>query len=201
MQSSSRTIDEALRGVAGVQLPLDNTPTIFPLQPSIAIRGMGVGDTATRALVLVDGLPINGRSSATFSGTAPRSRRSIGWRLCGVPRRALFGSYAIGGVVNVVTRPSGPQEAILDAQYGEQNTFQGNLWYGQVVGESATLGLNGNYYNTDGYFAFPSDQIEPVNQKTSGQLYNLQARGDFRISAETNGFFRVGYNNQHWNGP
>lgn len=39
-----------------------------------------------------------------------------------------------------------------------------------------------------------------MNQKTSGQLYNLQARGDFRISAETNGFFRVGYNNQHWNG-
>ena len=60
LESSSRAVDDALRGIAGVQLPLDSSATLLPVQPSIAMRGMGVGDTATRALVLVDGLPING---------------------------------------------------------------------------------------------------------------------------------------------
>lgn len=143
MQSSSRTIDEALRGVASVQLPLDSTPTIFPLLPSIAIRGMGVGDTATRALVLVDGLPINGAFFGNvFWNRAPKQTIDRVEVVRGASS-SLFGSYAIGGVVNVVTRPAGPQEAILDTQYGEQNTFRGNLWYGQAVGESATLGFNG----------------------------------------------------------
>jgi iron complex outermembrane receptor protein len=60
VNSPGRSIEEVLRGVAGVQLPLDNSDVVFPLLPSIAMRGVGVGDTATRSLVLVDGIPTNG---------------------------------------------------------------------------------------------------------------------------------------------
>ena len=60
LNSPGRAIDDSLRDVAGVQLPFDSADVVFPLIPSIAMRGIGVGDTATRSLVLVDGIPING---------------------------------------------------------------------------------------------------------------------------------------------
>lgn len=201
VQSSARAVDSALRATASVQLPLTDSATLSPLQPSIAMRGMGVGDTATRALVLVDGLPING---AFFGNVlwnrAPRQTIDRVEVVRGASS-SLFGSYAIGGLVNIVTRPSGPKEGVAEVQYGEQNTLEGNFWYGQAVNESVALGFNANYYNTDGYEPFPSDQLQPVNEKISGRLYNLQGRADFNFSGGSTGFLRLGYNNQTWQGP
>jgi outer membrane receptor protein involved in Fe transport len=200
LQSSSRAIDDALRATAGVQLPLNDSATILPLIPSIAIRGTGVGDTATRALVLVDGLPING---AFFGNVlwnrAPRHTVERVEVVRGASS-SLFGSYAIGGVVNIVTRPAGPKEGLAELQYGEQNTVEGDLWYGRAVNETVALGFNANYYDSDGYEPFPSDQLQPVNEKIAGTLYNLQGRADFKLSSGTTGFLRVGYNDQRWQG-
>jgi outer membrane receptor protein involved in Fe transport len=200
VQSPSRAVDDALRATAGVQLPLSDSATILPLIPSIAIRGTGVGDTATRALVLVDGLPING---AFFGNVlwnrAPRHTVERVEVVRGASS-SLFGSYAIGGVVNIVTRPAAEKEGLAELQYGEQDTVEGDLWYGQHVSENVALGFNANYYDSDGYEAFPSDQVQPVNEKIAAKLYNLQARGDFKFSGGTTGFLRVGYNNQDWQG-
>jgi outer membrane receptor protein involved in Fe transport len=200
VESSSRAVDDALRATAGVQLPLSDSAAILPLQPSIAVRGMGVGDTATRALVLLDGLPING---AFFGNVlwnrAPRHTIERVEVVRGASS-SLFGSYAIGGVVNIVTRPSGPKEGVAEVQYGEQNTLEGNLWYGQAVNEAVALGFNANYYDTDGYDPFPSDQLQPVNEKVASTLYNLQGRADFKFSTGATGFLRLGYNNQDWQG-
>ena len=200
IESPSRTVDDAIRAAPGVQLPLDGTTSIFPLQPSIAMRGMGVGDTATRALVLVDGLPINGAFFGNvFWNRAPKQTIDRVEVVRGAGS-SLYGSYALGGLVNIVTRPAGPKEGVVEGSYGEQNTLQGNLWYGQSVGSGAAVGFNANYYDSDGYNPFPSNQLEPVNQKISSRLYNLQGRADFTLSGGSTGFLRIGYNNQNWNG-
>jgi len=103
LNSPGRTIDESLRGVAGVQLPFDNADVIFPLQPSIAMRGIGVGDSATRSLVLVDGIPINGGFFGNvFWNRVPKPVIDRVEIVRGASS-SLFGSYAMGGVVNIVT--------------------------------------------------------------------------------------------------
>ena len=200
IESSTRTVDDALRAVPGVQLPLDSAATIFPLQPSIAMRGMGVGDTATRALVLVDGLPINGAFFGNvFWNRAPKQTIERVEVVRGAGS-SLYGSYAMGGLVNVVTRPAGAQESVAEGQYGQQTTWQGNLWYGQSIETGTAVGFNANYYDSNGYAPFPSGELEPVNQNISSRLYNLQARVDFRLSGGSTAFIRAGYNNQNWNG-
>jgi outer membrane cobalamin receptor len=54
------TIDEVLRTIPGVQLPVTNSHYSFPVAPSVSMRGLGLGYTATRTLVLLDGVPMNG---------------------------------------------------------------------------------------------------------------------------------------------
>ena len=54
-QSPTRTLDDALRTVVGLNLPLGNSNLIQPTTNNVSMRGLG-GD---RALVLLDGVPQN----------------------------------------------------------------------------------------------------------------------------------------------
>lgn len=198
--TAGQTIDEILRGVAGVQLPGESATTIFPLNPSIAMRGLGVGDTATRALVLVDGLPINGGFFGNvFWNRAPKSTIERIEVVRGASS-SLFGSNAMGGVVNIVTRAPDKSGGTAELQYGQQNTKQASLSYGAAVNEAFALGLNVNYADTDGYFPVPPRLFKPVNERLRGELLNLQLRGDFRFSPTARGFVKLGHNDQERSG-
>lgn len=198
--SPGRTVEETLRSVAGVQLPGDNSATIFPLNPSIAMRGLGVGDTATRTLVLVDGLPINGGFFGNvFWNRAPKNTIDRVEIVRGASS-SLFGSLAMGGVVNMVTRKPADMGTTAEIQYGEDNTRQGSFAFGRALGPAAAMGLSADYHRTDGYFQKPANLRQPVNEKLRGDLFNVQGRGDFRFSDAANGFIKFGHNSQERSG-
>lgn len=195
-----RSIEESLRGVAGIQLPLENSATVFPLNPSIAMRGLGVGDTATRALVLVDGLPINGGFFGNvFWNRAPKETIERVEVVRGASS-SLFGSYAIGGVVNILTRPTRSTQGSVDLRYGEDQTLQGHLRYASPVNEALALSLNLDYFDTDGYVPFPAGRVRAVDEKRRGELANAQVRADFALSSAADGFIKVGFNHQQRRG-
>ena len=111
INSAGHSAEEVLRGIASVQLQPDNSDVVFPLNPSIAIRGIGVGDTATRALVLVDGIPINGGFFGNvFWNRIPKENLERIEIVRGASS-SLYGSYAMGGAVNFVTRAPTQREA------------------------------------------------------------------------------------------
>ena len=97
LDTPGRSIDESLRHVAGVNLQRDNSDVIFPLNPSTAMRGIGVGDTATRSLVLMDQLPLNGGFFGTvFWNHVPKYSVEQVEVVRGASS-SLFGSFAEGG--------------------------------------------------------------------------------------------------------
>ena len=199
MNSPGRSIDESLRAIAGVELPGDNADFIFPLLPSIAIRGVGVGDTATRVLVLVDGIPVNGGFFGNvFWNRVPKETVERIEIVRGASS-SLYGSYAMGGVVNVVTRTPGELSAVLDASYGQQNSVGTNLWASAALADKkAAIGFNGNFYQTDGYVRHTDPP--PVEGKQSARLYNVRGQADATLSPWVTGFLRAGYNNQTLDG-
>ncbi len=198
--AAGRSIEELLRGVAGVQLPLENSATVFPINPSIAIRGLGVGDTATRALVLVDGLPINGGFFGNvFWNRAPKEVVERVEVVRGASS-SLFGSYAIGGVVNVLTRPTRNREGSVEVRYGEDQTLEGHLRYASPVNEALALSLNLDYFDTEGYVPFPGGRVRAVDEKRRGELANAQVRADLAFSSAVKGFVKVGLNHQQRRG-
>ena len=197
INSAGHSAEEVLRGVASVQLQPDNSDVVFPLNPSIAIRGIGVGDTATRALVLVDGIPINGGFFGNvFWNRIPKENLERIEIVRGASS-SLYGSYAMGGVVNFVTRVPTQREGQVEGQVGQNQTYQGNVRYSDVLANKAlALGFNGNYYESQGYFRLPEAQRTPVEERLGGRLYNLQGRSDVTLSDAVKGFVRLGYNNQ-----
>jgi outer membrane receptor protein involved in Fe transport len=196
LNSPGRSIDDSLRNVAGIQLQLDSADVVFPIIPSIAMRGIGVGDTATRSLVLVDGIPINGGFFGNvFWNRVPKPVIDRVEVVRGASSN-LFGSYAMGGVVNIVTAAPSKTEGVAEALYGQNNRFQGNFNYGYVANENASFSFNGDYYDTQGFYRVPSSQIEPVSQRLHGSSYNVQGQANFTFSNSAKGFLRAGYNNQ-----
>jgi outer membrane receptor protein involved in Fe transport len=197
LASPGRTIDDDLRYVAGVNMQRDSADVIFPVIPSIAMRGLGVGDTATRSLVLVDGLPINGGFwGAVLWNRAPEYTVDRLEVVRG-STSSLFGSFAMGGAVNVVTHVPEKREFNGEFLYGQNDRFRGNLQYGDVVAnERVAYSLNANYYTTDGYFLVPEDERRPINERQHANQKNFQGRANFKLNDFTQAFIRGGYSDQ-----
>ncbi|MCM3869873.1 MAG: TonB-dependent receptor [Pyrinomonadaceae bacterium] len=198
LNSPGQTIDDELRYVAGVNLQRDNADVIFPVNPSIAVRGLGVGDTATRSLVLLDGLPINGGFwGAVFWNRAPEYTIERLEVVRG-SSSSLFGSFAMGGTVNIVTHAPEQRELNGELQYGENQRFRSSLQYGDVVAnDRIAFSLNTNYYTTNGFFRVPENDRRPVDESEHAISKNFQGRSNFKFSDSARGFIRAGYYDQN----
>jgi vitamin B12 transporter len=120
-----RTLAEALQSVPGLRLVQTGG---FGQQASAFIRG----SASRHVLVLLDGVPVNDPSE-------PNGAFNFGNELLGDierievvrgPASALYGSGAIGGVVNMVTRraPAGvPVQTFGELAGGTQRTVRGQL--------------------------------------------------------------------------
>lgn len=105
---SYRDISEALQGVPGVYV--DDGPSSKGGTGEISIRGLD----AKYTLILVDGIP-QGSQQAYYNGYG--SGAEFGWlppisaieriEVIRGPMSTLYGSDALGGVINVITRPTG----------------------------------------------------------------------------------------------
>ncbi|MDP3174891.1 MAG: TonB-dependent receptor [Phenylobacterium sp.] len=134
--------------------------------PSVAYsRNGGPGTAATvnirgaegqHTVVVVDGVKLNDPSST--QGGFNFGNLLIGdigrIEILRGAQSTLWGSQAIGGVVNVVTRePQAPFEATADAEVGARDTAYLRAGVGGL-GERLSWRLAGAYYSTDGFSAY-----------------------------------------------
>jgi vitamin B12 transporter len=98
-----RSVQEALARALGVDLLARS-----PAQADIALRGSGF----EQVLVMVDGVPVNDDQTGHFHLSLAVPLEAVERiEILRGPASALYGSSAVGGVINVVTRPlpaSGP---------------------------------------------------------------------------------------------
>jgi len=149
--AAAQTMDDLLRQVPGFSIFRRSSSIVAnPTTQGVSLRGAGASG-ASRTLVLTDGIPLND----AFGGWVYWDR---------VPRAAvdqielvrggssdLYGSDALSGVINVLSRQ--PRQGVVNAEasYGTRETadltfFAGQRWRGfgaSVAGEA---------YRTDGYF-------------------------------------------------
>ena len=118
---------------------------------AVRIRGAETDET----VAVIDGVRLNDPSSTgggydfgdLFVGDAARIEVLRG------PQSTLWGSQAIGGVVNVVTTlPTAPLEGAFDLEGGSRGTVDGKVALGGKTGDLAWR-LSGNAFRTNGISA------------------------------------------------
>ena len=108
---------------------LDYTPGVNVIEGDVNIRGssgfsLGAG---SRVLLLVDGIPM-----------MPGDSGDIKWDLIPLSQierveivkgagSALYGSYALGGVINIITKKANENGTNLHIAFGEHDIFQGDV--------------------------------------------------------------------------
>jgi outer membrane cobalamin receptor len=146
-ETPAQSLDDVLRTIPSVDLPLTASYQVHPTANSVSMRGLG----GIRALVLLDGVPVND----PFFGYIQWNRvpmenveRVEVVRGGGSP---LWGNYAMGGVINIITRVPDQKEVGLEAGGGNYGTYRSNSYGDLVLSDSLKARINVNGWGTAGF--------------------------------------------------
>lgn len=193
-------VDDVLRQVPGFSLfRRSDSRTANASNQGVSLRGLG-GTAASRALVLEDGLPlVDAFGGWVYWDRVPRESISSVEVFRGGASN-LYGSDALGGVVQFITRQPHHPAFMLETSYGNETTPDLSLWTGTRVGKwdfSAASEL----FRTNGFILVPTSQRgavdTPANSKDASVEVNIGhqvgdkgrvfARGNFYTELRHNG--------------
>jgi vitamin B12 transporter len=165
-QSLSSDLAELLRFEAGLDIARNGGPG---QATSLFLRGTESNHT----LVLVDGVRINPGTigGAPIQHIAPELIEQV--EIVKGGRSALFGTDAIGGVVNVITRQSSKPHLEVSAGGGSYGTRSGNI-SGGYGGDTGEVGAIVNWQETDGYAIRTDSDIKRGYDNLSANVYGLR---------------------------
>ena len=173
-----RTVYEALKEVVGLNT-IQNGPT--GSSASVSIRGANSEHTK----VLLDGVemndPISPSRSFNLGHLLIENIERI--EIIRGPQSTLYGSDAMGGVINIITRQrQGKPRFNLSTQGGSFNTLTENAGIsGSIESFSYSMGIS--HFRTDGFSA-ASDQYEGNHEKDGYK--NLSIFGKAGLSLRKN---------------
>jgi vitamin B12 transporter len=174
-RSNAGDAAELLRFHAGLEVASNGGPG----QPAaLFIRGA----ESNHSLVLVDGIRINPGTIGLpgLQNIRPDMIERI--EVVKGPRSALWGSDAIGGVVNVVTRRGSQDGWITEAGYGSYDTKRASLNGGFDLGQSAALDVGVSWLDSDG---FPTRTDDTLDRGYDSLSANVALRADVGPAAVT----------------
>jgi len=188
-----QSVDDVLR-VAGVEMSLIPSYQNHPTSSLISMRGLNSGVTS-HALVMIDGVPINDG----FSGFVQWNRVPLEYveriEIVRGGGASLWGTYALGGVINIITRAPGKSALDVEAGYGTFNTYRAYGYGALAEGDSAKVSLSVARWSTDGF-----NQVAPqwrnastIWDKTSFTADNVQLGGYFTPSPTLSVQARLNY--------
>jgi outer membrane receptor protein involved in Fe transport len=194
------TLDDALRQVPGFQLfRRSGSRNANPTSQGVSLRGVGASG-ASRAVVLSDGVPLNDPFGGWITwGRVPRASINRVEVLRG-GASSLYGSDALGGVINIMTREPTSLALSLEASYGNQQTPNATLFAGMRKGRWRA-NLSSEMLSTDGYILVADDERGRVDtpagshhsafdfklERELGKAATVFARAAYFGEARTNG--------------
>jgi outer membrane cobalamin receptor len=161
-----------------------------PTAQGVSLRGVGPSGVS-RTLVLLDGVPFNDPFGGWVYWTRVPMMNADRIEVVDGATSSLYGNYAMGGVINIVTNRAVPRTIIFKPQYGNQSTpkmdlFASDMWgkFGVTV-DAATL-------YTDGYNTVAPEERGPIDNNANVRYGNVDGKIDYAVSDRANVFFRGG---------
>src|ERR1022692_448045 len=147
-------LDDVLRQVPGFSLfRRSSSRTANASNQGVSLRGLG-GTAASRALVLEDGIPlVDAFGGWVYWDRVPPAALSTVEVFRGGASN-LYGSDALGGVVQFITRQPQVPAIRLETSYGSERTPDLSFWTGTRAGPW-DVSLASEMFRTDGFVVVP----------------------------------------------
>lgn len=141
-------------------------------------------------LVLIDGMPIvSGLSSVYGFNGIPTSLIERVEIIKG-PSSTLYGTEAVGGVVNIITKsPSKSKLINTELRYSSHDEFKAELSISPKISKNVFMSLSGDFYNNQRRLDFNNDGFTdiPLNNRLSifnkWQINNKKGQKVFHLGA------------------
>ena len=193
-------VDDILRQVPGFSLfRRSDSRTANASNQGVSLRGLG-GTAASRALVLEDGLPlVDAFGGWVYWDRVPRTSLANVEVFRGGASN-LYGSDALGGVVQFMSRQPELPAFSLETSYGNDRTPDLSFWTGTRVGKW-DFSLASEMFRTDGFIVVPLYQRGSIDTAANsedatidltvghqlGEKGRIFVRGSFYDESRNNG--------------
>lgn len=148
--SVASNANEILKNVAGVNIR--NSMGLMSTSTTNKLYMRGFGGTDARSLVLLDGVPLNDAYGGAVEWTQIPMDSIKRIEVVKGSGSSLYGSNAMGGVINIITKKPQKQQTNINLSYGSMNTKIGSI---STSGKKGKFGyyLLGQLTDSDGYIA------------------------------------------------
>jgi outer membrane receptor protein involved in Fe transport len=161
-------VDDKLRQIPGFALfRRSDSRTANPTSQGVSLNALGASG-ASRALVLEDGIPLNDPFGGwVYWGRVPQQElASVEVMRGGIS--SLYGSDALGGVIQFLSRPEERPAFSLETSYGSEQTPDLSFWTGERVGRWETA-VAVDLFHTEGYIVVPAAQRGTVDTPANAE--------------------------------
>jgi len=167
-QLPAQTTDDVLRGQAGVELPRGDSRALHPTGQHVSMRGLGGG----RTLVLLDGVPLNDPFGGWIQWNKVAKSQIARVEIVRGASSDVYGSLAMGGVIQVFTRPVSDRAAVVQGDDGSRDSLHAAAFASTPLGKGFAVGASADATHTDGYLSLAPEDRGPLDAPTAYQSQN-----------------------------
>lgn len=160
-----------------------------PTAQGVSLRGIGPSGVS-RTLVLFDGVPFNDPFGGWVYWTRVPLSSVERIEVVDGATSSVYGNYAMGGVINIVTAAPAKRTVEIRSQYGSHDTPTLNLSASDTWGRlraSADAGL----FSTDGYPVVASGERGAVDTNATVSVGNATLKLQYDVSDRAQAFVRA----------
>jgi outer membrane receptor protein involved in Fe transport len=196
--SPALVADDVLRNVPTFSLFRRTSSLVAqPTTQGVSLRGIGPSGQS-RTLVLLDGIPFNDPFGGWVYWTRVPMESVDRIEMTDGPSSSLYGNYAMGGVINIITTRPSRQLVDLRTQYGNDSSpkfdvFASDRW------NNIGAAFEGSFFKTDGFPIVAPIERGPIDNNADVAYSNVSGKVDYAPSERVNAFVRGGYFSENRN--
>jgi outer membrane receptor protein involved in Fe transport len=178
------SIDQIVNKIPGIYTPAEPGNELHPTGQPFSIRGFGTS-TNINTLLMIDGIPANDAYFRTVDwAQVPKDSIESIEVIRGGGASSLWGDMAMGGVVNVVTKPPS-SGGMVDLSAGGFDGFNAQGSAGLNLTDTLSVGFDMGVSKSGGYNLTPANYRNPNMSPTDSGTQNYQLSAVFAPSNDT----------------
>jgi outer membrane receptor protein involved in Fe transport len=191
-QSPAVVSDDVLRQVPTFSLfRRTSSLSAHPTTQGVSLRGIGPSGVS-RTLVLLDGVPFNDPFGGWVYWTRVPMDSTDRIEIVDNSSSSLYGNYAMGGVINIVTARPAARTVEFKPQYGSRTSPKFDFFASDVWGKVGAA-VEGSLFKTDGFPNVVPSERGAVDTEATVDYTNYNVKIDYNASSAVKAFIRGGY--------